>query len=846
MDFKCYICSDTFKLSNEAIAHLKKSHNVNENQSSSILCIVNKQIHCGKTFKTFSGLRRHILKCENIKSTNIFNENILRTDSTNNTPQDACVAELSEAIEHELNLNTISCQNDVGCHEMPIEFVPREKSEFELANEEAVVALNEFRKDIIGMNLNEKETNAVFACSEKLVRSLQKFNVRLITDDNNQMSAVHVIESSGDFFVDELKKHNTSFKRAISNQKNEILVCPKELSIGTRWERKRLTDARGTQIFIPQTKQNTYQYVPVKDTIQSLFRSMEFCDMYFNENTVLDHHCEKGKYKYFCCGETYQKSPFFKENPLAVQIHLASDDFEICSPLQSKSGVHKICAIYMTIQNIPPKYISKYNNIYLVALCNADDLKSKTTDFNNLWQEIVRDIKYLETVGIEIDCRPNLKCTLTHLSFDNLGANLSLGYVASFSSTYYCRHCVRSKDQCRTAIDDDMDLLRTKSMYYQQLRIIQNSEKVKYDETQGLKFYCKLNDLSHFHILDNPTVDIMHVLAEGVVPFLLKHLFIFSFNKKIFTENDLNWMTQFYSYGWLHRRDIPSSICLTKRSLGQNAAQSLCLFRHMPMILYEYRENEDLQIVWPCVISLLRVLEILHCYESSDELINILEREIRHHLASVQNILNEHLRPKHHFMLHYPYFFRIMGPLIHLIMMRFEAKHQQIKRLLGDNRNFRSINKTLAMKHQQVAVTTEFSYKNEIQTTKFNPVNFEIAKRMRMEMNINEQVSETEYLRINNYEYKPNLLFIHKTCPYQIKKVLFVENKFVLFAKKSKVGELNSFLNCFEIEVNESENGIFINVNDLSNKKTFDLYAIDGKTYLMAASIELNKIYVWK
>lgn len=336
------------------------------------------------------------------------------------------------------------------------------------------------------------------------------------------------------------------------------------------------------------------------------------------------------------------------------------------------------------------------------------------------------------------------------------------------------------------------------------------------------------------------------IYPSGIVPFLLKHLFLFSFDKKIFTENGLNWMAQFYSYGWLHRHDIPSSICLIKRSLNQNAAQSLCLFRHMPMILYEYRENEHLQIIWPCVISLLRVLEILYCYESSDELIDILKREIRHHLASVQDILKQHLRPKHHFMLHYPYFFRIMGPLIHLIMMRFEAEHQQIKILLGDNRNFRNINKTLAMKHQQVAVTTEFSYKDEIQTAKVNPVDFEISEKLKIEMNINVHACETEYLRINNYEYKPNLLFIHETCPYQIKKVLLVENNFVLYAKKSKVGEFNSFLNCFEIELIESENEIFINVNDSANKKTFDLYALNGKNYVMGATIELNKIDFWK
>lgn len=740
MDFKCFICFNLFKSSNEFIDHLKKGHGIKEDRNSNILCIVNKPNKCDKTFKTFSGLRRHIIKCEDNKPTKNVGTEQSRTISapSNYTLQDECVNDLSHAIEHEFNLNTVSRDNGNQYAETPIAHSTQKKSEFELANEEAAASLTEFCTEIIAMNLSQKKTNEIFGLTEKLIHNLQKFNVRLI-DDDNQMSPVKVIESTTDFFVDELRKRKSNYKRNLNNRKNEAFVHPKELSIGTRWERKRFTDEHGAQISIPKVVQNTYQYIEVKEIVQFLFNTKEFCDMYFNENTVLDHKCERGKYKYFCCGETYQKSEFFKENPLAAQLHLSSDDFEICSPLQSKAGVHKICAIYLTIQNIPPKYLSKYNNIYLVALCNADDLKSKTTDFNNLWQEIVRDINYLETVGVEIEGRPNLKCTLTHLSFDNLGANLSLGYVASFSSTHFCRHCLRSKDQCRTAIEDDLNLLRTKTIYDQQLRIVQNSEKVKYDETQGVKFYCKLNDLLHFHILDNPTADIMHDLAEGVVPFLMKHLFTYAFNKKIFTENELNWMAQFYSYGWLYRHEIPSSICLNKRSLGQNAVQSICLFKHLPMILYEYRENEHLQNVWPCVISLLRILEIVYSYEVTDEVLEILRAEVRKHLASIKDILHEHLRPKHHFMLHYPYLFRIMGPLIHLIMMRFEAKHQQIKRLLGDNRNFRNINKTLAIKHQQAACTTEFSYKNEIETNKIKPVDLEFLEIIQMEIDSNVQ-----------------------------------------------------------------------------------------------------------
>lgn len=852
MDFKCYICSDSFKSSNEAIDHLKKNHGIKENINLNILCIVNKPVHCGKSFKTFSGLRRHIPKCEEFKSMKNVETHQLKLCNSNNdhrvdfqNPAER-VNDLSHSIEHEFNLNAVSYQQDNIYTEEAIEFNNGMKSEFVSANEEAAVTLNEFCADVISMNLSQKNTDAIFKLTERLVRNLQKFNVRLVNDESNHMSAVHVIDSTADFFAESLKNRNSVYKRDVTNKQKATFVCPKELSIGTRFERKCFTDRCGAGISIPQTVQNTYQLILPSETIQSLFRSKDFCHTYFTENTVLNHKCEKGKYKHFCCGEKYQKSEFFKKNPLAAQLHLSSDEFEITSPLQSKAGVHKICAIYLTIQNLPPKYLSKENNIYLVALCNANDLKSKTTDFNNLWQEIVRDIQYLETVGVEIDGQPNLKCTLTHLSFDNLGAHQALGYVESFSSNYYCRHCVLSKDQCQRTIEEDPLLLRTKTIYNEQLRIIENSEKVKYDETQGIKFYCKLNDLWEFHILDNPTADPMHDLAEGAVPFLMKQLYLYAFNKKVFTENDLNWMTQFNSYGKLYRREIPSQICLSKRSLGQNAAQSLCLFKHMPMILYGYRENEHLKAVWPCVISLLRILEIVYAYETTDRLLDILKMEIQKHLASIQNILNEHLRPKHHFMLHYPHIIRTMGPLIHLIMTRFEAKHQQIKRLLGDNRNFRNINKTLAWKHQRLASFTEFAYKDEIQTNKVTPVVSKFLDKIKMELDINEHVCETEYLRVNIYEYMPNLLFIYESCPYQIKKILLIKNDFVLFAKKCKVGAFNSFLNCFEIDLIESTNDAFIYINDLSNKKTFDLYNISGKNYIMSATIDLNKIDYWK
>lgn len=130
-----------------------------------------------------------------------------------------------------------------------------------------------------------------------------------------------------------------------------------------------------------------------------------------------------------------------------MRLQISAEDFEPCNALQSKSGAHKICAVYFSIHNLPPKYASKLNNIYLICLCNADDIKSKQTDFNNIWQLIVDEIFILENNGIIINGE-TLRGTLVQTAFDNSGANVSLGFSGSFSSLKFCRHCLSSKVEC--------------------------------------------------------------------------------------------------------------------------------------------------------------------------------------------------------------------------------------------------------------------------------------------------------------------------------------------------------------------------------------------------------------
>lgn len=77
----------------------------------------------------------------------------------------------------------------------------------------------------------------------------------------------------------------------------------------------------------------------------------------------------------------------------------------------------------------------------------------------------------------------------------------------------------------------------------------------------------------------------MHDINEGAIPFLIKSVIKMGISLSIFSLEGVKSLVQFHDYGWLKRDTIPSEINLDKRSMGQNASQSLCLFRNIYMII---------------------------------------------------------------------------------------------------------------------------------------------------------------------------------------------------------------------------------------------------------------------
>lgn len=172
---------------------------------------------------------------------------------------------------------------------------------------------------------------------------------------------------------------------------------------------------------LPSTQftQPTFQYVSILKTLKSLFQQPEFKKIYV---------CTSGIYKDFCCGRVAKNFPLYSEKN-SIEIQLGVDDFDPWDAIKSKSGIHKLNAVYFIINNMPKEYLSTTNNIFLVSLCETINLNP--FDFDYIGQLIVQEISELENIGIVIDNNCIIKGTLVHIASDNLGANNALGFVES-------------------------------------------------------------------------------------------------------------------------------------------------------------------------------------------------------------------------------------------------------------------------------------------------------------------------------------------------------------------------------------------------------------------------------
>lgn len=285
--------------------------------------------------------------------------------------------------------------------------------------------------------------------------------------------------------------------------------------------------------------------------------------------------------------------------------------------------------------------------------------------------------------------------TVCLLTADNLACHALCGYAESFSANKFCHICLVDKTTSQSVFDEN-DLEKRDRHNYQHHVVLKDVT------ITGIKEDSCLNTLEYFHVTENVGVDIMHDVLEGVAPLevkLLLHHYIFE--EKLLCLEQLNERISSYDYGYSNIKNKPSVILNLKSetALKQTAAQMWCLIQNLPFLLGDIVNPESLH--WQLFILLREICSIIFAPVVTKGLAVFLKQLIiDHHKLFKELYPFRNLIPKHHYMIHYPSMMIQFGPLSKLWCMRFEAKHNPLKRHAHAVCNFKNISKTLAYKHQ--------------------------------------------------------------------------------------------------------------------------------------------------
>lgn len=105
--------------------------------------------------------------------------------------------------------------------------------------------------------------------------------------------------------------------------------------------------------------------------------------------------------------------------------------------------------------------------------------------------------------------------------------------------------------------------------------------------------------------------------------------------------------------------------------------------------------------VWKWFLLLRKICDILLSKSVPIDIVYELKNLISNYLTlRLQLFPHDNLKPKHHYMVHYPKLILLLGPLVRVWCMRFEAKHRVLLAYGRNCQNKINIPQSLAIKHQ--------------------------------------------------------------------------------------------------------------------------------------------------
>jgi len=646
----CFICKNNFYTVRKLLFHFNFFHSNYKFEKYS--CI---DENCNRTFTLRNSFCKH-LKKHTSQNTTLTNE-----------PSPSIQSNIIFQPDSETALN-IDRNNSSNTHSPVIPLIaslyanpliPRN------AVQAVVVGIDKFLKE--GLTSGIKKL-----CDEKVNGNLSQETLNLLTEIQT------AIQSPLDGLLTE---HN----RLQYFKAKGTYIPPKEIVIG-----QRLSDVRKQGVHSMDPCVCTEQMVPLRLLLKSFLSLENVLSEILHYKKYLEENSSNCK--------NYIQGSFWKsknKGENVLPLFLFFDDFESGNVLGSHSGLHKLGAVYVSLACMPPHRLSSLSNLFLVLLFHSLD----RLNFGNnaVFSPLIEELNYLKNTGIYIET-PDFKGVmyfeLALLLGDNLGLHSITGFTESFSSNYPCRICKVRKENLKDMCYEERSIFRNSVDYEKDLELDNVSQT-------GIKESCVWLNVDDFSLFNHVGVDLMHDFFEGCVKYVMAFLLSCYINDlRMFSLTVLNDRMFGFDYG-PDNSSKPVAISadhLNSGNIRLSASESWVFCRYFGLLVGDFVPIDEPS--WDLYIMLRKVMDLLVSPSIDKERLALLRTLIAEFNELYLKFSKEPLKPKFHFLLHYPTVMEKFGPVIHFWSMRYEAKHRVSKLYARASFNRRNICKSLAIKHQ--------------------------------------------------------------------------------------------------------------------------------------------------
>lgn len=816
----CFKCPRTFNNPNELFYHFKHDHFLSATEL--VEC---RQLRCRQSFSNFKSFRAHIKyvhKMQNIQNNSsvieLGTQDVLEQNVSNVINGDDMEMTMEPSEHNLMIMNQTDATHALNSNENVFDNIKIEIIKFSLQ----LYAKSYMPRNEI-VSIQNSITNIFFS----ILIMLQKLKNSLVGNDHIMNDLNTLIKFCKDPFF-EIKSEYLMFK--LLKEKN-LLDFPKVYNInciiGERID--------GGIPNFGQNFTNTY-LMPIRFQIKKF---LELPGVYETIKQNTENMINSPEVSNFVCGEIYKAKLVSLNKENIIPLFLYFDDIQINDPL----GSHKssICACYYFFPTMPQHLLSKLKYIFKLAYIASKDRKNIGNE--HMLHQLVNEFKLLEEQGIEINTPEGsfqVHLLVGLILGDNLELNTILGFVRSFSANKFCRVCKIEKLESQECYREIENLLRTRENVDADLLLMDST-------STGLREECVFNSIQSFHVTQNFCFDIMHDLFEGVCEYdvcnILKALLADPSND--LTLEILNARKRLFPYGPLeinnNSRDL-SQKRIEQSNLEMTASEIWSFVHFLPLMIGDLipHTNEH----WKLLCLMLKVVDGCLLSKYSPENLTKLENDIAEHHELYVRLYGKTLKPKHHFMCHYPTAIKRCGPLKYLWCMRLEAEHKNIKNYC---KNITSRN-NIALSCCKKACLQFSHFINSFEADMdYNEEDFELEnlsecvefyENILNPTNLNlEQVKFSKKLIYRGSTYKKNYYLssnLYSNDELNIHKIegfILIDHVVFVLVRKANIVNFNNHLLSYEINGLESPIQL-MNINEFTSPPMHQYTINDGKSYI--------------